>query len=256
MNLVEERPPTQRVQQTSRGRNVRRKIVRRLGELTMIVVGVLVALAVDAWWSGQLDRQLADDYRQRLADELSGNLIIANSALRHTERISAATDSIRSFFEGEGGSLAADRTLVNLYNATRRQVEGFVTSTFDEATSTGNLRLIDDPVLRGELSFLYNRLHRYTRDWYGSEYRAAARRAIPIDVQLRIRSECPPITEDQWSGCPLRVDADWARSELSTMAADSELRGAYRIQAHELAIFVRDLVTVRDDIEEMIERLR
>lgn len=222
----------------------------------MIVVGVLVALAVDAWWSSRLDTRLADNYRERLAGELAYNATIASTVLEHTARILAATDSLEGYFDEDGVMLSADRVIVNLYNATRRYGRAFRRSTFDDAINTGNLRLIRDPALRDDLAILYDRMSIYGVDWYGLEFRNAARRALPISFQLRVRDECPPIVGDEWDGCPLDVSDDWAAGVLGGLSDDDDLRGAYRVQAHELAIFVRDMNDILADLKAMIEYLR
>lgn len=229
-----------------------RGLLKRIVEFTMIVVGVLVALGGNAWWENREDARLAGDYRERLAMELRVNLFIADQVLLHTTRVQAATDSVQSFFEGGDQMLPASHVLINLYNATRRSTLSFTSSTFDDLTNTGNLRLVRDPDLRSQLAGLYGQLRRYTQDWFGSEYRAAARKAIPIRLQFRVRDECGAIGGVEWTGCELAGDMRWAEAAAEQLRGDLALRGAYRVQAHEIAVFVRDLTTVRDLIRGLL----
>jgi hypothetical protein len=253
---VAARPNTDQSQRRdARARPSTKRVVRRVGEFVMIVIGVLVALGFNAWWSNRLESALAGDYRERLSAELGANLARVDQILVHTARVKAATDTLQPFFEGAGASVMADRLLINLYNATRRYGQGFVTSTFDDLTNTGNLRLIRDPGLRSDLSAVYSGLRRYDRDWFGADYRLEARKAISISLQFRVRDECPDILGDNWDGCPLAVDTEWARTAISPIRLDSDLRGAYRVQAHELAIFVRDLTRLRADIQRLLDTL-
>jgi hypothetical protein len=170
-------------------------------------------------------------------------------------RIQAATDSLQPFFEDEHAAIPADRVLVNLYNATRRWSSSFVSSTFDDVVSTGNLRLIRDPKLRSQLADLYGQMRLYTIDWYGPEYRVAARKAIPIAFQFRVRAECGAIAGDNWRGCQVSGDKQWEESVVQQIRKDNELRGAYRLQAHEIAIFYRDLLAVRTAIQGALNSL-
>ena len=118
----------------------RAAIVGRLaGELAVIVLGVLLALAVDRWNQGRVDSALADEYHARLLAEL-----VADSVRLEEHRV----DASRRRSAG-----------VQLFEAVRREVPDTIPralffdcggsalphgggGTFSELQSTGLLRLL------------------------------------------------------------------------------------------------------------------
>src|SRR5687768_1972170 len=131
--------------------DVKTRLRHRVADFLMIVAGVLVALAADAWWDARIERQRSGNYLDRIAAELRINVGIADTLLMHTARIQAATDTVHSLFEGSSSKVDGAALLINAYNATRRWVDEFITSTLDDMEASGNLHLIRRAALRTEL---------------------------------------------------------------------------------------------------------
>jgi hypothetical protein len=213
---------------------------------------VLIALAANAWWAGRSDHRLARDYEVRLIAELEHNRRLIDTVTVHTQHVQLATDSLMMFFEDSADIGGPARVVVNAYNATRRWSIGFTTSTFDELISTGGLRLLPDPDLRAALNELYIWLKDFPREWYGVDYRTMARKAVPVTIQLRIRSECVEIAQIDWDSCPLNLDPGLARRVTKALRTDAALVGAFRVQAHEMSTFRRDLARTRTTIDSVL----
>lgn len=215
----------------------------------MIVAGVLIALAANAWWVGRTDRATASDYRARLATELQSNRRLIDTVMVHTRHVRLATDSLVMFLE-EGIDVGGDsRVVVNAYNATRRWGQRFSTETFDELVSTAGFRLLPNAALRAAIGGVYGDMRTYSADWYGAEYRAIGRRTVPVSTQLRIRGECIDISSPDWDACPLEVGERAAKVTVNALRSNPDVLGALRIQAHDITVFERNITRLREQID-------
>ena len=137
---------------------------RKLGrDLAVIVLGVLIALGFEAWAGRISERRLEQNYLARLARDLR-----ADSSLLATYRHNSEKGL-------EGGQqllriLATPRStdpdsLLGQYfgDATRGALISPNTPTYEELTSTGNLRVIRDASVRDALLTYYSEVGRLQR---------------------------------------------------------------------------------------------
>ena len=123
---------------------------RRLGaEFVVIVVGVLVALAVDQWRDGLSDRELGAFYLSALERDLradSSGLEADAERARLVQRSAAQLDSalagLRVLTDSGTLSLALGHNVID---------PPYSTGTILDLTSSGNSHLIEDAELRGRL---------------------------------------------------------------------------------------------------------
>jgi hypothetical protein len=120
-----------------------RRIGRVLGEFSVIVLGVLVALWVDAWWESAQERRTEAEMLEALAGELDAaeetllGYVGLDSAIVRNADILLGTPGLSDDFVA---------VLMNqLYYTIPRQP---ALPTVEEATSTGRLRLFQNPELR------------------------------------------------------------------------------------------------------------
>jgi hypothetical protein len=158
------------------------KNAKLVGEFVLIVVGVLVALAVETALENRKDSQLRDD--------------IELDKLAIDRRIDFFTD-VQRFSDDVLRWLGTDRdvdqeTLLASYYAAEIWPFLPVRNTYDDLQNTGNIRLLDDIDLRTRLSGYYNKANTSISGWTPSEdYREIIRGVIPNDVQALIRQNCP-----------------------------------------------------------------
>jgi hypothetical protein len=130
-------------------------------ETLIIVLGVLIAFAVNDYWSDQQDRELELEYLKRVHTDLKRDEAWVSDynegpMKAKFEALDAITPVVR------GREPVPDDVETFLVNVTRGGIGGaspyyFVnTTTFDDLKATGNLRLILDTDIRGELSAYYN----------------------------------------------------------------------------------------------------
>src|SRR4051812_18358471 len=65
-----------------------------LRELAIIICGVLIALAANAWWEARNDRAREEDYLTQLAADLTGTLASIDTAFAQENATTTATNSI------------------------------------------------------------------------------------------------------------------------------------------------------------------
>ncbi|MCJ7467030.1 MAG: DUF6090 family protein [Maribacter sp.] len=153
-----------------------------LGEIVLVVIGILIALQINNWNEGRKQNKLAQKYLQSLyLDFLQNDVMVAHS-IAQMEGTKQATRSLAVFidsgfvkinpkkgvqkidqeFYNDFGKRSNDYvavydTLSLIYNLNR---SGWVTSydlllpTWDEIISTGNIQLIENKKLKDEIVML------------------------------------------------------------------------------------------------------
>lgn len=133
-------------------------------EFMVIVAGVLVALAAQAWWQGREERGRERDYLQRMAEELVRDstelqdMLVPGTAAK-LEALAAAAPYVSGRDESVPDTLAL---VGHLSMAGRFGIAALGPGrvTFRDLESTGNLRLIQDPALRAKIVSHYSATER------------------------------------------------------------------------------------------------
>lgn len=129
-------------------------------ETLIIVLGVLIAFAVNDYWSDRGDRELELQYLKRLHSDLKGDeawIVNFNKTALPTKM--AALDAIAPVVRGK--QPMPEDVEEFFQNVMFGGIAGvspsyFVTeTTFEDLKATGNLRLIRDVELRGKINIYY-----------------------------------------------------------------------------------------------------
>ena len=218
---------------------------RRAGfELVIVFLGVLVALLVDGWNEGRIERAVERDYLQRILEDVREDR-------RELSALTKALDSKRdaivrllspTHFESMS-DLELLQTLVEASTAGFGVLSGNST-TFEDLRGTGNLGLVSDPELRAEIVSYYE-------SWRFNAERVEARRSsLPPDVYALLPSSA--FSTDVFFDAPAdSVPSNFSRSAvvafLGSQSGRSELRGESNY-----ARFFRGVVR---DLDEQAEQL-
>lgn len=132
-----------------------------MGEFAIIVLGVLMALWVDAGRQGISDRQTETAYIESLATDLRSDLAEIDSATAWTHRFEAAAATVLAFLDGV--TTDPDELVIAVQLAGWQYPPAFSTHTIDDLRSTGNLRLLRSEELKRAMSAYYLSLERYER---------------------------------------------------------------------------------------------
>ena len=129
---------------------------RALAELTVIVVGILVALWVDALIQYRSDRNTETQYLESLAVDLRSDITELDSASVWTFRHGNAAEQVMAFLQGMESPPPPDTLVKSIALAGWQYPPPFATLTLDELRSTGNLQLIRNNALKRSIGAYYD----------------------------------------------------------------------------------------------------
>lgn len=123
--------------------------LRATGEFFVIVVGVLVALAVDSWASSRNDRVLEQEYLSRLLDDVRYDLAEIDFVTAITAAGEAYADSLLSDSAAFG---EPDRLVAAVLLASNARTPDLSRNTLRELVSSGRIALIRSAEVRRALA--------------------------------------------------------------------------------------------------------
>ena len=163
---------------------------RLVGEFFLIVIGVLVALMVEAALESRADDSLRDEYIARIENDIAADKEAIENRIDFFTDVQSFSNDVLVWSKTER-PVDQDLLLASFYAA---EIWPFITivSTYEDLLSTGNIRLLEDIDLRMGLSSYHNKANTSRNGWNPSEdYREIIRGVIPTDIQSQIRQNCP-----------------------------------------------------------------
>ena len=145
---------------------------RMLLELSVIIVGVLIALAVDRWIASLDARSQESAYLARIEEDLRRDSVTIEAMIRTSVENADLTEAMLGWVEGQAlpGDVDAASFMSSFDQASWHTPlnERLVRDTWEELVSSGRIGLIRDPDLRRRISAYYG-LHQGLRgsdeDW-------------------------------------------------------------------------------------------
>jgi len=206
-------------------------------EAIAIVLSILLAFSIDAWWSEYKDQQKGDEYSARVESELEGIQDLIHTHLRSTDRKIKAGESVEDFFSGANRDLPLVLLINALYNMGRDSLDTFDTTTFDDLISGGQFILVADTEVRAAIRLAYQRTSDAEPElWpYRDEYLKGVRAWIPQDTVDVIRAACSSIlVPDAEYRCELAEVDELIANELAIRFAGDQAMLAFRLREHGL----------------------
>ena len=176
-------------------------------ELVIVVVGILIALQMNNWNQGRLDRARADGYYRRI----HADLVTDRQNIDHTLKFwKTVSDYGRAAIaNGESGQRVDEsnrKTVLAYYQASQLMPFEFESSTYSEMRDTDGLGLIADEGLRKRLA-VYYRLS-------GTGITSNILRHDPV-YRMQIRGLTPwRVQEYIWEKCFRQSGGNSANQEL------------------------------------------
>ena len=137
---------------------VGRYLTYAIGEVLLIIVGILIALQINDWNQAREDAVQERQYLERLADDLRADITYFRESQEvHRERKRYIED-ITSVLNNPEATDTELLEAMELWFRKATYYERFqvVNTTFEELSSTGNLDLIANQVLREKIVKLYH----------------------------------------------------------------------------------------------------
>jgi len=214
-----------------------------LGELVIIVLGVLIALGVDSIWEQMRERSAEAAYLEALFVDALSDSLEYETVVGVLERAESATESMLAILGG--GEVPGDPLLLSqqVFCASFLPLPVINRTTLDDLLSTGNLNLLRDRELRSALLEYYGRIatemqwsgeHRANQDRYRQRLSASRWSEISGDGLAAIES-----AEVRAVISRLRTDTDAVAALNGMLFAQRRVRG----EAVRLSQDVADLLS-------------
>jgi len=218
-----------------------------VGEVFLIVIGITIALAVNAWYSERADRVTESEYLARLHIDLKAdveNFTNFDGILRTKAMIlqGLLTESEESLLSRGAENLMADLTFSAFIGLPDSQ-----STTFGELQSTGSLALLQDLDQRDALSRYYSgyeHISAILADPRGP-YRGIFAGSLPGDMVYRWRAEGEP------------VDSSELRLGLQNLLAHPQIESAVNAEisyAGTLAYYLRQYLSRAEALLELLDQ--
>jgi hypothetical protein len=126
-----------------------------IGEIFLVVIGILIALQINNWNNKIKDRKLEKQYISGLINDLEiDSISISDIKIVSDEQV-RRKEKLYDYFEGQEFS---NDSIAHFFGLQWGTAVGFnpVTTTVDEMTSTGGISVIQNPDVRKEIIKTYN----------------------------------------------------------------------------------------------------
>lgn len=156
-----------------------------IGEILLVVVGILIALQINTWNEGRKMSNQETFYLYRLVSENNQDMITFSGFMSDLEK---GNESIEKFSEALKSETISDSALIRCANEYFKYGSIFPifsssNSTFEDLSSTGNLNIISNRILRESIVQHYAK-HKQTEE----RIQIAIEWALPLDAPFTVQN--------------------------------------------------------------------
>ncbi len=123
-----------------------------LGELIIIVVGILIALTIDSWWEERENRIEETAHITSLKAEVEVNLIELYSVIASTNQYTISTRTLIKIIDGHQDTPSSDTLKELIWDSFSYSAYSPLLTTYDNLLSTGGIQLLQDEKLKLDLA--------------------------------------------------------------------------------------------------------
>ena len=131
-----------------------------IGEIILVVFGILIALQINTWNEGRKDEIRASNYVNRISEDLDRSINRSTSLAKLNKSILKSVTDTQKFLERGTELNAEEKEIVDFaflwFPRTTYQLPNMLT--YEEMKESGDLYLIKDIELRNELAEFYSYL--------------------------------------------------------------------------------------------------
>ncbi|HQV74228.1 MAG TPA: DUF6090 family protein [Flavobacteriales bacterium] len=138
---------------------LKRYLLYAFGEIVLVVVGILIALQLNAWKADQKDKASEQTHFENLREDLQLQLEVIRAQMVHDSTMIRRADSAMAFFNGGMSVQELEAQLFGSYSLGWRKTFVASDATFKVLLSTGGMNLIGDHHLRTDLMRYHQRLN-------------------------------------------------------------------------------------------------
>ncbi|MDX1471642.1 MAG: DUF6090 family protein, partial [Flavobacteriaceae bacterium] len=160
-----------------------------IGEIILVVIGILIALQVNTWNNQRIDAELAESYLKEIRSSLKNDLQNIEQVLDYNSNKHKAIDSVFSIMESnEPQSIKNQRILPHLQYLTDYSVFVPNSVAFDNMIASSTINLIKTAKLRELLSNYYNSPE-LSSDFTQEQVKLQTRRFVDESITLLLNDE-------------------------------------------------------------------
>lgn len=145
-----------------------------LGEIILVVAGILIALQIDNWNTKKKNLDAERAYLKSLNIEFATNLVTLENTLKENEDLIKALDKLTGLFDPDTLESISEKKVALFLNPLGKEVVYYpVRGVMNDIISSGNLNLIRNSELRQKIASFNNELKRVeNQERVASEIRA------------------------------------------------------------------------------------
>ncbi|PNQ72174.1 hypothetical protein C1T31_12670 [Hanstruepera neustonica] len=237
-----------------------------LGEIVLVMIGILLALQVNNWNQNRLNQNLEFQYYERLLDDVREERLILEATFNYSKQVTKhAKNAIAVFENSVDANPDPVANLIDMYQASQWIDPYSASSTYKELIASGQINLIQNDSLKTAL------IRYYDINWSESgvaklenTYRKNLRGKMPDDIQSKIRLVCgdtyvktrnsylPKLPDD----CSIDLDYVLAKSVVEELSQDESLINDLRYLIGNEAGKLNDLTATKIQLESLIVILK
>jgi len=166
-----------------------------IGEIILVVIGILIALSINNWNQNRLNKDLESLYYNRLLEDVKEEKLIIEAVVNYSKKVSAhAKKAIAVLENSSNANTNPIENLIDLYQASQYTDPYSASSTYKELIASGQINLIQNGNLKTALIRYYDINWSETGTFkLENKYRENLRGKMPDDIQTQIRSKCGDI---------------------------------------------------------------
>ncbi len=116
-----------------------------IGEITLVVIGILIALQINNWNEDRKIDKVRNDYIQNMLEDLISDTLNINKLIEYSDKGTMQIGQYFAFFEASDINVPSEQFLDSARNASHCCTRYFpINSTYLEMLSTGNLKLLKE----------------------------------------------------------------------------------------------------------------
>ncbi|WGK65154.1 DUF6090 family protein [Croceiramulus getboli] len=232
-----------------------------IGEIALVMIGILLALQVNNWNQNRLDQLLESQYYERLLDDVQEEKLILETVVNYSKQVAGhAANAILVYENASNANPDPVANLIDMYQASQLLDPYSASSTYKELIASGQINLIQNDSLKTAL------IRYYDVNWAESgvavlenTYRTNLRGKMPHHIQNKIRLACGDFyvkTRNSYlvvlpEQCAIELDYTLARSVVEQLRKDESLKNDLRYLVGNEAGKLNDVNATLMQLEEL-----
>ena len=231
-------------------------------DFLIVVVGVFIGIQVSNWNAAQADKLLAQEYLQRLHEDLISDQQSASTRAEFNATVAANGAKALAFSESDAGDQLANwETVLAYFQASQVWHLSLSNATYVEMSNSGDLSLIKNQELRKALADYYVTSPVINASFivkHVPEYRETIRSLIPSGVTQHIWTHCfeaQGYNFQKLLPCDSPITENQAKDILDIFLAEPEIKPQLRSWMSTLKTLEDVLASHEGTLNDLVEQI-